>query len=59
MFLRRLGRPGLFLQLLLSSLVAVVLCAGLVEAWTLRAGAQAMDEGALQNLKASVALLRA
>jgi methyl-accepting chemotaxis protein len=59
MFLRRLGRPGLFLQLLIPSLVAVVLCAGLVEAWTLRAGAQAMDEGALQNLKASMALLRA
>jgi len=59
MSLRRLGRPGLFLQLLIPSVVAVILCAGLVEAWTLRAGAQAMDEGAQKNLKASMALLRA
>ncbi len=59
MFLRRFGRPGLFLQLLIPSMVAVILCAGLVEAWTLRAGAQAMDEGAIQNLKGSMALLRA
>ncbi|MGI4945953.1 MAG: cache domain-containing protein, partial [Janthinobacterium lividum] len=59
MSLRRLGRPGLFLQLLIPSVVAVVLCTGLVQAWTLRVGAQAIDEVAQQNLKASMAVLRA
>ena len=59
MFLRRLGRPGIFLQLLVPSVIAVILCTGLVQAWTLRVSAQAMDDVEQHNLTTSMALLHA
>ena len=57
--LRRFHRPGIFVLLLLPSIVAVILCIGLVQAWTLRASAQAMDDVEQHNLATSMALLHA
>ncbi len=59
MFLRRLGRPGIFLQLLVPSILAVIVCTSLVQAWTLRVSAQAMDDVEQHNLTTSMALLHA
>ncbi len=56
---RRTAMPGLFLQLLIPSLLAIILSVAFVQAWTLQAGNAALEEKAQRNLQASMALLHA
>ncbi len=56
---RIVDRLGLFWQLLLPSLLAIVLSVAMVQAWTLRVSQDALEQRMQHSLTASMALLKA
>jgi methyl-accepting chemotaxis protein len=59
MFIRAIERIGLFWQLLIPTLLAIVLSVVCVQAWTLQVSQDTLERHMQRNLDASMALLKA